>query len=404
MNKPKWTLSDSDMLMTDFFLQDDLKQLAIDTGILLDCPLLVLDDTFHIAAHHMPVCFSDPVFQDAVRYGQITYEAGAVISQSSALRSGLPDYIKLEDSIYQRRFAPLKSSGVCLGYLICVDVDGHLTEIPQKTWHIVELILAKQLFIQASRQNKLFETAEDILINLLNGSFSAEAYFQLQSANTYLADFHPSACALIDLTAYRNRYLGKRHLKEELRTRFPLSHAFIYKGDIFLFLLENQNLDLFSALAEEFHLKIIISDPVCKLFDLPSLYSTARDALTLMLDKRYHGNCISTVSSLKTALMLKKMSDHKELISPALHRIFEYDQEKKTQYCETLYWYLASSHSLKKTCDALYTHRNTVLYRIRKIQEDFGLTLDDPSAYLELLMGVSVLLFNIKGPDFFIKA
>lgn len=101
--------------------------------------------------------------------------------------------------------------------------------------------------------------------------------------------------------------------------------------------------------------------------------------------------------------MLKSTAAHKELISPSLYRIFAYDQEKKTQYCETLYWYLVSCHSLKKTCDALYTHRNTILYRIRKMQEDFGLPLDDPSAHLELLAGISSLLFNIKGPGFFMQ-
>ena len=401
MNEMQGEFNSSDKLITDFFLQDDLKQLVTDIGTMLSCPLLVLDDTFHVTAHHMTAHFSDQLFQNAVRCRQITYEAGAIISQSPSLRSGIPDYIKLEGSTYQRRFAPLNSSGVCLGYLICVDTDGHLPEIPHETWHIIEMVLAKQLFIQASRKNRLFETAQDILINLLNGSFSSEAYFQLQSSNTYLADFHPSAFALIDLTAYHSQYLGKQHLKEELCVRFPSSHSFIYKGDIFLFLQKNQEIELFSALAEEFHLKIIISDSICKLFALPSLYSTARDALTLMLDERYQGSCISTVSNMRTALMIKNAAAHKELISPSLYRILAYDQEKETQYCETLYWYLVNNRSLKKTCDALYTHRNTVLYRIRKMREDFGIALDDPSAHLELLLGISILLFNIKGPDFF---
>lgn len=403
MNELQLEFGNLDTLITDFFLQDDLRQLAIDIGAVLDCPLLILDDTFHVTAHHMPTHFSDLLFQNAVQCGQITYEASAIISQSPALRSGVPDYIRLEDSAYLRRFAPLNSAGVCLGYLICVDINENLPEISQKTWNIIEMLLAKQMFIQASRQNKMFETAEDILINLLDGGFSSEAYFQLQSANTYLSDFHPSAFALINLTAYHSRYLGKRHLKEELRTRFPLSHAFIYKDDIFLFLQKDQKLDLFSSLAEEFHLKIIISDSIHRLFDLPSLYITARNALALMLDERYHESCISTVSQMRTALMLKSTAAHKELISPSLYRIFAYDQEKKTQYCETLYWYLVSCHSLKKTCDALYTHRNTILYRIRKMQEDFGLPLDDPSAHLELLAGISSLLFNIKGPGFFMQ-
>ena len=42
----------TDVLLAEFFAQDDLKALAVDAGALLECPLLVLDDTFHVTAHH----------------------------------------------------------------------------------------------------------------------------------------------------------------------------------------------------------------------------------------------------------------------------------------------------------------------------------------------------------------
>ena len=71
-------------------------------------------------------------------------------------------------------------------------------------------------------------------------------------------------------------------------------------------------------------------------------------------------------------------------------------------YCETLYHYLICSRSLKKTCDALFTHRNTVLYRIRRMQEEFRLPLDEPSAHADLLLSVSLVLFQQNGPDFFL--
>ena len=44
-----------------------------------------------------------------------------------------------------------------------------------------------------------------------------------------------------------------------------------------------------------------------------------------------------------------------------------------------------------------------MLYRIRRMQGDFGLPLDDPACHAELLLGVSVLLFEDKGPDFFLR-
>lgn len=404
MEQSNWEKESTYALLEEFFAQDDLKALAADTGVLLECPLLVLDDTFHVTAHHRPLGFSDPLFQEAVWQGQITYEASALISQSDALSAGKADYVKPVGSDYRRRFAPLISSGVRLGYLICVDTDGHLQNIPQQTWTMIEQILAKQTFIEASRHDKPFETSEDILMHLLDGGFSSAAYFRLQASGTYLADFHPSGFALLDLTAYHNEYLGKRHLKDELGARFPQSHSLLYRGDIFLFLHGTKDLNSFSALAEEFQLKVVMSDGICDLFELPALYRTAHEALELMKDPRFHSGSVCMVEQLRTPLLLKNIEKRSDLIAKEIRELAAYDKKKDTQYCETLYHYLTCCHSLKKTCDILFTHRNTVLYRIRRIQDDFHIPLDDPAVHADLLLGVSLLLFEEKGPDFFLRA
>lgn len=403
MGEATWEMCSAETLLEQFFAQDDLGKLTVSTGELLGCPLLVLDDTFHVAAHYLPLGFSDALFETAVRRGEISYEAGAIISENVMLTAGWADYVQLADSPYRRRFAPLVSAGVRLGCLICADTDGHLEKIPPQTWELVEHILSKQMFVEASHQDKLFETAEDILMHLLDGGFSSAAHFQLQASGTYLADFHPRAFALIDLETYHSAYLGKRHLKEELEAQIPDSHPFLYKGDVFLFLHREGDGGIFSELAEEFQLKILISAPIDDLFTLPQLYRTAREALELMKDARFHGESVCSAQQLRTPLLLKNLEGRGDLVSPELRRLAVHDREKGTQYCETLYHYLTCCHSLIKTSNALYTHRNTVLYRIRRLQEDFLIPLEDPSLHADLLLGVSLILFESKGPDFFLR-
>ena len=403
MGEATWEMCSAETLLEQFFAQDDLGKLTVSTGELLGCPLLVLDDTFHVAAHYLPLGFSDALFETAVRRGEISYEAGAIISRNPMLTAGWADYVQLADSPYRRRFAPLVSAGVRLGCLICVDTDGHLEKIPPQTWELVEHILSKQMFVEASHQDKLFETAEDILMHLLDGGFSSAAHFQLQASGTYLADFHPRAFALIDLETCHSAYMGKRHLKEELEAQIPDSHPFLYKGDVFLFLHREGDGDIFSELAEEFQLKILISAPIDDLFTLPQLYRTAREALELMKDARFHGESVCSAQQLRTPLLLKNLEGRGDLVSPELRRLAVHDREKGTQYCETLYHYLTCCHSLIKTSNALYTHRNTVLYRIRRLQEDFAIPLEEPSQHADLLLGVSLILFDTKGPDFFLR-
>ncbi|MDY4897539.1 MAG: helix-turn-helix domain-containing protein, partial [Eubacteriales bacterium] len=248
-----------------------------------------------------------------------------------------------------------------------------------------------------------FETTEDILMHLLDGGFPSASYFRLQTVGTYLADFHPSAFALMDLTAYHSQYPGVHHLKEEIGERFPDSHPFLYKGDVFLFLHRESDAEIFTELAKEFDLKVIVSETIRDLYDLPSLYRAAHDALDMIVGSNYHGENVCSVAQLRTPLLLKNLESRNDLISPELRALDEHDRKKETQYCETLYFYLIYSRSLKKTCDALFTHRNTVLYRIERIRNDFLIPLDDPKSHAELLFGVALLLFQKEGPDFFLR-
>lgn len=395
-------MKDTAVLLADFFAQDDLARLTADAGELLDCPLMVIDDAFRVAAHYAPPGFTAPLFDRAVQQGAITYEAGAIISRSPALSAGAPDYVEVADSTRRRRFAPLISAGVRLGYLVCVDIDGHLADIPAETFRTVETVLAKQLFVEASRQDKPFGTAEEILMHLLDGGFPSAAYFRLQASSTYLADFHPAAFALIDLAAYHALYLGKSQLKDELTYRFYASHPFLYRGDVILFLHEGYDPAGFDALVEEFHLKVVISEPITDLYGLPALYRTAREALAVIADAGFRGGSVYHVEQLRTLLMLTAARRYRSLILPQVKALAACDREKGSQYCETLYYYLTCGRSLKDTCAALFTHRNTVLYRIHKMREDFAVPLDDPAVHTALLLSTALTLLDSKGAELFI--
>ena len=46
----------------------------------------------------------------------------------------------------------------------------------------------------------------------------------------------------------------------------------------------------------------------------------------------------------------------------------------------------------------MYTHRNTILYRIQKMKEKYGIPLEDPSQHAALLMSCALMLLA-QDPD-----
>jgi DNA-binding PucR family transcriptional regulator len=123
----------------------------------------------------------------------------------------------------------------------------------------------------------------------------------------------------------------------------------------------------------------------------------------MMTASSYHGENVCFAAQLRTPLLLKNPESRSDPISPELRALAEHGRKKETQYGETLYFHLIYSRSLKKTCGAPFTHRNTVLYRSGRIRDDFPIPLDDPERYTERLLGTAILLCRNEGPDFFLR-
>lgn len=388
---------DIQTILFDFLSSDELALLVKDIGLFLDCPILLVDGAFKVVAEYSPAGFTDHTFDGAVQRGGITYESISILVHDQKLEERQPVYIPIQSSQYERRFAPLFYGSIRTGYLICVDWKHRLRLISDKQFHMLELILAKQLFFQSGFYSTLSTTAEEILTRLLKGEFTSEALFRLEASSTYLAHFNPSRIALIDLQRYHNLDLESNVLKNELQYNFYASHPFVFDKQVILFLNAQHDLTSFKKLAKQFELDIVLSEPLPDLYHLPDLYRDAREAMSCLCEHHCR-NFVVMAEKIHPLLLLRRLKDQESRIAPEIKALAEYDSATGGQYCLTLYHYLTTNHSLKETCSRMYLHRNTVQYRIRKIHEDFLPDLYDPNRMLHLLLSVSLVLLK-NGED-----
>ena len=76
---------------------------------------------------------------------------------------------------------------------------------------------------------------------------------------------------------------------------------------------------------------------------------------------------------------------------PALLVLKAYDEQKKTDFFNTLYQYLNFSQHSQQTADYLHIHKNTLLYRIEKIKKITGNPLNHGDELIKLHFSFKIL-------------
>ncbi|MEE1077684.1 MAG: PucR family transcriptional regulator ligand-binding domain-containing protein [Agathobacter sp.] len=76
----------------------------------------------------------------------------------------------------------------------------------------------------------------------------------------------------------------------------------------------------------------------------------------------------------------------KEMETSVLAPLLEYDKAHNANYVETLEVYLRCNRSIQAVSEEMYTHRNTILYRINNIKKLIGCDLESPEERIPFQM------------------
>lgn len=75
-------------------------------------------------------------------------------------------------------------------------------------------------------------------------------------------------------------------------------------------------------------------------------------------------------------------------IHPHLHVLEDYDERKGTELVATLETYMRNNYNVAQTARDFFTHRNTIDYRLKRIEELIGAPLTDPNVNMALWLSL----------------
>ena len=139
---------------------------------------------------------------------------------------------------------------------------------------------------------------------------------------------------------------------------------------------------------EQTNQKGVLSLPFSELTDAAYRYRQTREILDLnrRLD---HEKCFMLAESSSMDLMIAQAGLKYRLMDychPLVRRLMDYDERAGRDYIDTLRAYIETGRSFTKAAERLHMHRNSVIYRMRQIEEllDYDFSRDEYLFHLEL--------------------
>ncbi len=149
--------------------------------------------------------------------------------------------------------------------------------------------------------------------------------------------------------------------------------------------LANHILEHFKAEFPNTRLLSGLSGPAETLADWPDVHSQAVQAMKL--GKRLNKETLIKYNSVGIYQLLAQLEDQpalRKFCDQVVGPLVNYDNQHRSSLVETLNAFFRHHANVSQTADALYIHRNTLLYRLERIQDLTGQDLDQADNRLAL--------------------
>lgn len=139
-----------------------------------------------------------------------------------------------------------------------------------------------------------------------------------------------------------------------------------------------------------------VGSMVMDVSNLQMAYQRARAAVNLALRT---GQTILWFDEMGIYRLFTRVEDIRllqEMGEETLRPLLDYDKQRGTACVETLQRYLENDGSIQSVAQAMFAHRNTIIYRINHIKKLLGSNLDTPQERLKYL--IACMILNMQKP------
>ena len=180
---------------------------------------------------------------------------------------------------------------------------------------------------------------------------------------------------------------------DAMQNQITGAKGLLYTNKIVLFIPAEKTDEEISSILHEWNMRCGISQVFEDISEARTYYRQADSALRLSRDLSFEDRC-SRFEDLSIYFMLNDIHDPfrlKQMISPGIFRLMQADEESNSELLDTFENYVDCVGNINAVSEKMFVHRNTVKYRIGKIEEILQTDLKDPAGYHTYMLSFKII-------------
>lgn len=322
----------------------------------------------------------------------------------------------------QRLMIPIYSDEMSYGYVVLWELNQQVTEstlfMIQAATSLIALNSSKKLSVYENENKHKIEFIEELLSQNESRQFRAiekASYFDFDRNNLY-GVIVASLSDQVKYTPNNSKMLKQMNAKlitvvERLQRNYSGEMIYGNKSDRVIFLLGFDPLtepetvkkemiefaDQLKSFAKLENIYKQLSIGVGRVYgNYKELHKSYREAQRVLQSLALHHDGSNILHF--DDLGIYRILSHED-IQPELYQFFmetlgpiaEYDRDKDAELLDTLKMYYECGCNLKKVSEEMYTHYNTVIYRMQRIKEIGGIDFNDANTTLNVHIALKIL-------------
>lgn len=404
-------LERSNLLLKNFCLCCDTMSIQIfveEIASTIKNPILIFDANFKLLFSSKTYQIEELLWQQCIIRGYCTYEQIIEIQNilNSSERSS--SLFVPQSALYEGRLCLLQLSHNCakMGMLVVFEVNTPFSKIDKRILETISSLTSLVIYNYYEKNKMLNEYTEDnIFIECLSGDYKTYAAFNERIRNTIFCERSNYRVIIIDIRNFKNFDPHKEILKSYFNQIFHKSWMLWYNGNV-VAVVNLQSVDNIQDILDngidfflDKKLRFGISDIFDNVYYVKKYYLQGLRALELSANDSTPP-MFAYYNYYKFYDLISYASNHDidlyNFIDNTFLEILKHDQHFESEYLKTILCYLNTDKNVVKTAEMLHIHKNTLLYRLRKIKEIFNVPTNNSIISFQLLYSSYVYNFVNK--------